>query len=75
MREYIIRRLFLLVPTVLGVTIIVFLMMHFIPGDPVSLLLGDYYTEETAAIRAQYGLDRPLYGQYVLWLRRLFVGD
>jgi peptide/nickel transport system permease protein len=76
MKEYVIRRLVLLVPTVLGVSILVFLMMHFIPGDPVSLLLGDYYTEATAkAIRAQYGLDKPLYIQYVLWLSRLFVGD
>ena len=49
MQEYILRRLVLLVPTVLGVTLLVFLMMRFIPGDPVSLLLGDYYTEETAA--------------------------
>ena len=76
MKEYIFRRLVLLVPTVLGVTIIVFLMMHFIPGDPVALLLGDYYTEATAAaIRAQYGLDKPLHTQYFLWLKRLFVGD
>jgi peptide/nickel transport system permease protein len=76
MKEYIIRRLVLLVPTVLGVSVIVFLMMHFIPGDPVALLLGDYYTEATAkAIRAQYGLDKPLYTQYILWLGRLFIGD
>jgi peptide/nickel transport system permease protein len=76
MKEYIIRRLVLLIPTVLGVSIIVFLMMHFIPGDPVALLLGDYYTEATAqAIRAQYGLDKPLHIQYVLWLSRLFIGD
>lgn len=76
MKEYIFRRLVLLVPTVLGVTVIVFLMMHFIPGDPVALLLGDYYTEETAAaIRAKYGLDRPLYEQYVIWLKRLLTGD
>lgn len=76
MKEYIVRRLALLIPTVLGVTIIVFLMMHFIPGDPVALLLGDYYTEETAAaIRQQYGLDRPLHIQYTLWLERLFTGN
>jgi peptide/nickel transport system permease protein len=76
MKEYIFHRLVLLVPTVLGVTVIVFLMMHFIPGDPVALLLGDYYTEATAAaIRAQYGLDKPLHIQYFLWLKRLFVGD
>ncbi len=76
MKEYVFRRLVLLVPTVLGVSIIVFLMMHFIPGDPIALLLGDYYTEETAkAIRAQYGLDKPLYVQYFVWLKRLFIGD
>jgi peptide/nickel transport system permease protein len=76
MKEYIFRRLVLLVPTVLGVTILVFLMMHFIPGDPVALLLGDYYTEATAAaIRAQYGLDKPLHIQYFIWLKRLFIGD
>jgi peptide/nickel transport system permease protein len=76
MKEYILRRLLLVIPTVLGVTIVVFLMMRFIPGDPVSLLLGDYYTEETAAaIRQKYGLDRPLHVQYVLWLERLMRGD
>jgi peptide/nickel transport system permease protein len=76
MKEYILRRLVLLVPTVLGVTLLVFLMMRFIPGDPVSLLLGDYATPEAAAaIRTQYGLDRPLHVQYVLWLRRLVSGD
>jgi peptide/nickel transport system permease protein len=68
--------LVLLVPTVLGVTLLVFLMMRFIPGDPVSLLLGDYYTEEAAAaIRQQYGLDRTLPMQYVLWLRQVVSGN
>jgi len=66
----------LLIPTVLGVTLIVFLMMHFIPGDPVSLLLGDYYTQEVAdAIHQEYGLDRPLHIQYLLWLKRMVTGD
>jgi peptide/nickel transport system permease protein len=76
MKEYIFRRLLLLFPTVLGVTIVVFLMMHFIPGDPISLLLGENLTKETeAAMRQQYGLDRPLYIQYGLWLGRLLTGD
>jgi peptide/nickel transport system permease protein len=76
MKEYILRRLLLLIPTVLGVTVIIFLMMRFIPGDPVSLLLGDYYTQEMAdAIRQEYGLDRPLHIQYLLWLKRMVTGD
>ena len=76
MKEYILRRLLLLVPTVLGVTIVVFLMMRLIPGDPVALLMGDYYTEAAAAdIRQKYGLDRPLHVQYVLWLGRLLIAD
>ena len=76
MKEYIIRRLVLLVPTVLGVTLAVFLMMRFIPGDPVSLLLGDFHTPEAAAaIRRQYGLDRPLHMQYGLWLGQLCSGN
>jgi ABC-type dipeptide/oligopeptide/nickel transport system permease component len=76
MQEYILRRLMLLIPTVLGVSLLVFLMMRFIPGDPVTLLLGDYYTQETAdAIRAKYGLDRPLPMQYLFWLKNLVSGD
>jgi peptide/nickel transport system permease protein len=76
MQEYILRRLMLVVPTVLGVTLLVFLMMHFIPGDPVTLLLGNNYTEGTAAaIRREYGLDRPLHVQYVVWLEHLVTGD
>ncbi|MGH8056822.1 MAG: ABC transporter permease [Candidatus Entotheonellia bacterium] len=76
MKEYILRRLLLLIPTVLGVTLLVFLMMHFIPGDPVTLLLGDYATPEVAnVLRKEYGLDRPLHIQYVLWLQRMITGN
>jgi peptide/nickel transport system permease protein len=75
MKEYILHRCLLMIPTVLGVNLIVFLMMHCIPGDPISILMGDYYTPEAAAIRARYGLDRPLHSQYVLWLGRMISGD
>ena len=76
MKEYLFRRLLSLIPTVFGVTILVFLMMRLIPGDPVSLLMGENATKELEAdLRQQYGLDRPLYIQYTLWLGRLVTGD
>jgi len=44
MREYLLRRLLLLIPTLLGVTLIVFLMMRFIPGDPITNMMGETYS-------------------------------
>ncbi|HEU5305552.1 MAG TPA: ABC transporter permease [Gemmatimonadales bacterium] len=76
MRLYIVRRLIEMVPTVLGITLVVFLMMQSIPGDPVVALLGEAYTEEEAVkVRADYGLDRPILVQYVIWLGKLVQGD
>jgi peptide/nickel transport system permease protein len=76
MRDYIIKKLLLLVPTVLAITLLVFAMMRFIPGDPIFLLLGDMYDQRQAdELRHEYGLDRPLLVQYVWWLARLVQGD
>ena len=76
MRTYILRRLIQIVPTVLGITFIVFLMMRSVPGDPVVSLLGDAYTEEDAVkARAEYGLDKPVVVQYFIWLAKLLRGD
>ena len=76
MRVYIIKRLIEIVPTVLMITLVVFVMMRSIPGDPVVALLGDAYTEEDAVkIRAEYGLDQPVLVQYVIWLGKLVRGD
>ncbi|MBI3326101.1 MAG: ABC transporter permease [Nitrospinae bacterium] len=76
MKEYIIKKLFLLIPTVLAISFLVFAMMHFIPGDPIHLLLGDMYDQRAAdELRHEYGLDKPLLVQYVLWLGRLVQGD
>jgi peptide/nickel transport system permease protein len=76
MRVYLIRRLIQIVPTILGITLVVFLMMQSIPGDPVVPLLGDAYTEEDAEkIRQIYGLDRPAHVQYLVWLGKLVRGD
>src|SRR5499426_3114523 len=76
MRTYIIRRLLQIVPTVVMITLVVFVMMQSIPGDPVVALLGDAYTEEDAArVRAEYGLDKPVLVQYAIWLGKLARGD
>ncbi len=59
-----------------GITLVVFLAMQAIPGDPVAVYLGAFYDETTAAsIRAEYGLDKPVFVQYVLWMSRLLQGD
>jgi peptide/nickel transport system permease protein len=76
MRIYLIRRLLQIVPTVLGITLVVFMMMRSVPGDPVVPLLGDAYTEENAAeIRKAYGLDKPVVVQYLIWLGKFLRGD
>lgn len=76
MREYLVRRLLLLIPTVLGVTLVVFLMMRFIPGDPIVNMMGEMYSEEDARqLRHELGLDQPQIVQYVKWLLFLLRGD
>src|ERR1043166_8161762 len=76
MRTYILRRLLQIVPTVLMITLVVFVMMRSIPGDPVVALLGDAFTEDDAVkARQEYGLDKPLLVQYAIWLGKLVQGD
>jgi peptide/nickel transport system permease protein len=76
MREYVLRRVVLLIPTVLGVTLVVFLMMRFIPGDPVTNMMGENYSEADARqLRHELGLDQPLVLQYGRWLLFLLRGD
>jgi peptide/nickel transport system permease protein len=65
-----------MIPTLLGVTFIVFLMLHFTPGDPAELLMGERASEEALqAIREHLGLNEPLYVQYGLFLKQLMKGD
>lgn len=76
MREYIIKRVLQMIPTVLVITLVVFVMMQAIPGDPIITLLGDAYDEEDAAeLRKEYGLDKPVVVQYFVWLGKLVQGD
>jgi len=65
MLGYIIRRALLLIPTLLGVTILVFLMLRLTPGDPAELLLGERSSQEALEQMREYlGLKKPLYVQY-----------
>ena len=76
MLAYIIRRFLMMIPTLLGVTFIVFLMLHFTPGDPAELLMGERASEEALqAIREHLGLNEPLYVQYGMFLKQLVKGD
>ena len=73
---FVFRRLLLLVPTALGVTIITFFMIHLIPGDPARTILGIHATPRAIAIlHREWGLDRPLADQYWLYMDRLVHGN
>jgi peptide/nickel transport system permease protein len=70
------RRLASLVFVLLGVSAVTFLMIHAVPGDPVSVLLGDHATaEDIARLRHELGLDRPLPEQYLRYIGRAVRGD
>ena len=76
MFAYIIRRIFILVPTLLGVSLIVFFMLRLTPGDPAELMLGERATEESLhQVREHLGLNKPLHVQYGMFMKRLMKGD
>lgn len=70
------RRLTHLIPVLVGVSVIVFLMIHLIPGDPAVLIAGiDATEQDVAVVRESLGLDQPLVVQYGEFLGRVVVGD
>jgi peptide/nickel transport system permease protein len=74
--RYVGRRLLLLVPIVLGITLLVFFSIHLVPGDPARTFLGDRATPSAvAALHREWGLDKPLPVQYWLFLERLVQGN
>jgi peptide/nickel transport system permease protein len=73
---YIRRRLLLMIPIALGVTLLTFLMIHMIPGDPAVTMLGLRASpQRVALLHHEWGLDKPLYEQYWLYLQRVLRGD
>jgi ABC-type dipeptide/oligopeptide/nickel transport system permease component len=76
MIEYLTRRLLMAVPTLIGVSFLVFLSLRLVPGDPAIALAGELATPELVAqVRAELGLDDPLLIQYVNYMGRVLQGD
>src|SRR5258708_1021404 len=76
MQSYILRRLAMIVPVLFGVTVIVFLVISLIPGDPAKAILGTFATPQNMAqVRHGLGLAQSLPVQYLIWLGHVLPGD
>ncbi|MBI2973847.1 MAG: ABC transporter permease [Armatimonadetes bacterium] len=77
MQRYVVQRLILLIPVLFVISVLVFSLMHLIPGDPAQVILGFENTDplQLAAVRRDLGLDRPVYVQYGRWLGRVLSGN
>jgi len=80
-QRYLYRRILMTVPTIFGVTVLIFFFMRILPGDPLAHIVGEdtgiyiLSPEELAAARASLGLDRPLVLQYLGWVADVLKGD
>lgn len=76
MTRYVLRRLLALVPSLFGVSGLIFTLMRLVPGDPARVVLGAEATgEQVAILWRQWGLDEPLPVQYLLWVQHALQGD
>ncbi|WP_121020433.1 ABC transporter permease [Helicobacter vulpis] len=76
MFSFILKRVLWTIPTLFGVTVIVFAMVHLVPGDPALVILGEHASKESVeALREQMGLNKPLLEQYFLYINHIFHGD
>ena len=73
---FVVRRLFQAIPILLGVSLVVFGLVHIVPGNPIDMLMPPEASPEIIAqMKAAFGFDKPLYVQYFLWLLRAVQGD
>ncbi len=76
MQSFLLWRIFSLVPILFGTSVVVFLLVRLIPGDPATALLGMEATPEAiAALRERLALDEPIVVQYLTWIGNIFTGD
>ena len=76
MHKYIFKRLLALIPVLFIVSVVIFMLIHLVPGDPAAMMLGDKATpEQIANLRHTLGLDQPLLTQYFNWIADIFRGD
>jgi peptide/nickel transport system permease protein len=76
MLSFVARRLVSLVVTLLAAALVVFVVLEVLPGDPAAVMLGVQATPETlAALRAEYGLDRPVVVRFASWVAGFVTGD
>ena len=76
MTAYLVRRVLLVIPVLVGVSIASFLMSHLVPGDPVAVMLGERATaDDTARLREELGLNDPIYVQYWRYVSNAVRGD
>src|SRR5690625_6615457 len=76
MLQFPLRRLLPLIPVVIGASIVIFLLVHLSPGDPIRMMLGeDAEPEQVRQLNELYGFDQPLPVQYLRWAGRALTGD
>ena len=76
LRYYLLRRLLLIIPVLIGLSVVTFTISHLVPGDPVRLAAGPQATaEQIQKLEEEFGLDKPLYAQYFQYMSGVLQGD
>ncbi|PSQ27178.1 ABC transporter permease [Halobacteriales archaeon QS_9_68_17] len=78
LRRFILKRVLSIIPILFGVSVITFALVHLTPGDPIDQMIGlnpDVTAAEEAQLRAKYGLNKPLWEQYLIWITDVLQGD